>query len=42
MHGLLSNVNVSADPQKVLPKQLDPSARPATAGLQQLASCPGS
>jgi hypothetical protein len=36
---LFHNVNVSADLQKVLPKQLDPLAGPAAgAGLQQLAS----
>ncbi len=35
---LFHNVNVSADLQTVLPKQLDPLAGPAAAGLQQLAS----
>ena len=37
VHELFSNVNVSADLQKVLPKQLQPLAGPAAAGLQQLA-----
>ena len=37
MHELFSNVNVSADLQKVLPTQLQPLAEPAAAGLQQLA-----
>jgi Short C-terminal domain len=37
VHELFSGVNVSADLQKVLPKQLDPLAGPAAAGLQQLA-----
>ena len=35
---LFTNVNVSADLQRVLPKQLQPLAGPAAAGLQQLAS----
>ena len=35
---LFHNVNVSADLQKVLPKQLEPLAGPAAAGLRQLAS----
>ncbi|MGB8879621.1 MAG: SHOCT domain-containing protein [Solirubrobacteraceae bacterium] len=35
---LFTNVDVSADLQKVLPKPLDPLAGPAAAGLQQLAS----
>ena len=34
---LFTNVNVSADLQQVLPKQLQPLAGPAAAGLQQLA-----
>jgi hypothetical protein len=38
VHELFSNVNVSADLQKVLLKQLQPLAGPAAAGLQQLAS----
>ncbi len=38
VHELFTNVNVSADLQKVLPKQLQPLAGPAAAGLQQLAS----
>jgi hypothetical protein len=37
VHELFTNVNVSADLQKVLPKQLQPLAGPAAAGLQQLA-----
>ena len=37
VHELFSNVNVSADLQKVLPTQLQPLAGPAAAGLQQLA-----
>ena len=37
VHELFSNVNVSADLQKVLPKQLQPLAGPAAAGLQSLA-----
>ena len=37
VHELFSNVNVSADLQKVLPAQLQPLAGPAAAGLQQLA-----
>jgi hypothetical protein len=38
VHELFHNVNVSADLQKVLPKQLEPLAGPAAAGLQQLGS----
>ena len=38
VHELFTNVNVSADLQKVLPKQLQPLAGPAAAGLQQLAN----
>src|SRR5450755_109065 len=37
VHELFTNVNVSADLQQVLPKQLQPLAGPAAAGLQQLA-----
>ena len=37
VHELFTNVNVSADLQTVLPKQLQPFAGPAAAGLQQLA-----
>ena len=37
VHELFTNVNVSADLQTVLPKQLQPLAGPAAAGLQQLA-----
>ena len=37
VHELFTNVNVSADLQKVLPTQLQPLAGPAAAGLQQLA-----
>ncbi|MGZ4326346.1 MAG: SHOCT domain-containing protein [Solirubrobacteraceae bacterium] len=37
VHELFANVNVSADLQRVLPKQLQPLAGPAAAGLQQLA-----
>ena len=37
VHELFSNVDVSADLQKVLPKQLQPLAGPAAGGLQQLA-----
>ena len=37
VHELFTNVNVSADLQKVLPKQLQPLAGPAAAGLQDLA-----
>jgi hypothetical protein len=37
VHELFSNVNVSAELQTVLPKQLQPLAGPAAAGLQQLA-----
>ena len=37
VHELFTNVNVSADLQKVLPKQLQPLTGPAAAGLQQLA-----
>ena len=37
VHELFTNVNVSADLQKVLPPQLQPLAGPAAAGLQQLA-----
>ena len=38
VHELFTNVNVSADLQERLPKQLQPLAGPAAAGLQQLAS----
>jgi Short C-terminal domain len=38
VHELFTNVDVSGDLQKVLPKQLQPLAGPAAAGLQQLAS----
>jgi hypothetical protein len=38
VHELFNNVDVSADLQKVLPKQLQPLAGPAAGGLQQLAS----
>ena len=41
VHELFTNVNVSADLQKVLPKQLQPLAGPAAAGLQQLAGQAG-
>ncbi|MGZ6579353.1 MAG: hypothetical protein ACXVEW_13470, partial [Solirubrobacteraceae bacterium] len=37
VHELFTNVDVSGDVQKVLPKQLQPLAGPAAAGLQQLA-----
>jgi hypothetical protein len=37
VHELFSNVNVSADLKQVLPKQLQPLAGPAAAGLQDLA-----
>ena len=37
VHELFSNVNVSGELQTVLPKQLQPLAGPAAAGLQQLA-----
>ena len=37
VHELFTNVDVSADLQKVLPKQLQPLSGPAAAGLQQLA-----
>jgi hypothetical protein len=37
VHELFTNVNVSADLQKVLPKQLQPLAGPAAGALQQLA-----
>ena len=37
VHELFANVNVAADLQTVLPKQLQPLAGPAAAGLQQLA-----
>ena len=37
VHELFTNVNVSADLQTVLSKQLQPLAGPAAAGLQQLA-----
>ncbi len=37
VHELFTNVNVSADLQTELPKQLQPFAGPAAAGLQQLA-----
>ena len=37
VHELFTNVNVSADLQQVLPKQLQPLAGPAAAGLQDLA-----
>ena len=37
VHELFTNVNVSADLQTVLPKQLQPLSGPAAAGLQQLA-----
>jgi Short C-terminal domain len=37
VHELFANVNVSADLQKTLPKELQPLAGPAAAGLQQLA-----
>ena len=37
VHELFANVNVSADLQTILPKQLRPLAGPAAAGLQQLA-----
>jgi len=37
VHELFANVNVSADLQTILPKQLQPLAGPAAAGLQQLA-----
>ena len=37
VHELFTNVNVSADLQTILPKQLQPLAGPAAAGLQQLA-----
>ena len=40
VHELFTNVNVSADLQQVLPKQLQPLAGPAAAGLQQLAGTP--
>ena len=38
VHELFTNVDVSGDLQKVLPKQLQPLAGPGAAGLQQLAS----
>lgn len=38
VHELFTNVDVSADLQKVLPKQLQPLSGPAAAGVQQLAS----
>src|SRR5436305_6763688 len=37
VHELFKSVNVSADLQKALPKQLQPLAGPAAAGLQSLA-----
>ncbi len=37
VHQLFADVNVSADLQTILPKQLQPLAGPAAAGLQQLA-----
>ena len=37
VHELFTNVDVAAELQTVLPKQLQPLAGPATAGLQQLA-----
>ena len=37
VHQLFTNVNASADLQTALPKQLQPLAGPAAAGLQQLA-----
>jgi Short C-terminal domain len=37
VHELFANVNVAADLQTVLPKQLQPLSGPAAAGLQQLA-----
>ena len=37
VHELFTNVNVSADLQQVLPKQLQPLAGPVAGGLQQLA-----